>query len=213
MGSLVPAGMAVAEEAAAVAGFPSGFLWPLLVLWCWVPTTDLIVEMEGKNQTVLLNDNATIPCDVPGSTPLNITIMGVTWYRKHQAYEQKVFEMYGDPNPKEVSRPGASVSREALEKGDASLHLPGVQLSDAGEYRCKVVVTPYEVQATVFLKVLGECLRQCPVVPMVMGLGVEMWPRQVEKFGHGPWSWIDTGLCLDNLERIINQAEPQCPFL
>ncbi|XP_014386397.1 PREDICTED: uncharacterized protein LOC102242421 isoform X3 [Myotis brandtii] len=28
--------------------------------------------MEGKNQTVLLNDNVTISCKVPGSTPLNI---------------------------------------------------------------------------------------------------------------------------------------------
>ncbi|XP_059565026.1 natural cytotoxicity triggering receptor 3 ligand 1-like [Myotis daubentonii] len=147
--------MAVAESSSA-AGFPRDFLWLLLVLWCWVPTADfLIVEMEGKNQTVFLYDNVTISCKVPGSTPLNIMIMGVTWYRKHQAYEQKVFEMYGDPNPKEVSRPGASVSLEALEKGDASLHLPGVQLRDAGEYRCKVVITPYEAQATVFLKVLA----------------------------------------------------------
>ncbi|XP_036181455.1 natural cytotoxicity triggering receptor 3 ligand 1 isoform X2 [Myotis myotis] len=148
--------MAVADSAAA-AGFPRGFLWLLLVLWCWVSAADfLIVEMEGKNQTVLLNDNVTIPCKVPGSRPLNITIMGVIWYRKHQAdeTEHKVFEMYG--NHQEAFRPGANVSLAELEKGDASLHLPGVQLRDAGEYRCEVVVTPEKAQGTVVLKVLAS---------------------------------------------------------
>ncbi|XP_070283090.1 natural cytotoxicity triggering receptor 3 ligand 1 [Myotis yumanensis] len=154
--------MAVPVSAAA-AGFPRGFLWPLLVLWCWVSTADLIVEMERKTQTVFLNDNVTISCKVLGSTPLNITIMGVTWYQKNQTHEEKVFKMYGDPNPKEVSRSGASVSSKALEKGDASLHLPGVQLTDTGEYRCKVVVTPKKAQGTVYLKVLAS--PKCTLFP------------------------------------------------
>ncbi|XP_059565025.1 natural cytotoxicity triggering receptor 3 ligand 1-like [Myotis daubentonii] len=148
--------MAVADSAAA-AGFPRDFLWLLLVLWCWVPAADfLIVEMEGKNQTVFLYDNVTISCKVPGSTPLNIKGMGVIWYRKHQAdeTEHKVFEMYGDHQ--KAFRPGASVSPAGLEKGDASLHLPGVQLRDAGEYRCEVVVTPEKAQGTVVLKVLAS---------------------------------------------------------
>ncbi|XP_054580549.1 natural cytotoxicity triggering receptor 3 ligand 1-like [Eptesicus fuscus] len=138
-----------------------GFLRPLPVLWfCVFPADFLIVEMEAKIQTVLLNDNVTISCKVPGSTPLNINIMGVIWYRKHQANEaeHKVFEMYG--NYQQAFRPGASMSRAGLEKGDVSLHLPGVQLRDAGEYRCKVVVTPEQAQETVFLNVLAspECI-------------------------------------------------------
>ncbi|XP_059565016.1 natural cytotoxicity triggering receptor 3 ligand 1-like isoform X2 [Myotis daubentonii] len=147
--------MAVPVSAAA-AGFPRGFLWPLLVLWCWVSTADLTVEMEGKNQTVLLHDNATISCKVPGSTPLNLTITGITWDQKDQAdeTEHKVFEMYG--NYQKAFRPGASVSPGGLEKGDASLYLTGVQLTDAGEYRCKVVNTPYEAQGTVVLVVLAS---------------------------------------------------------
>ncbi|ELK35389.1 B7 like protein 6 [Myotis davidii] len=112
--------------------------------------------MEGKNQTVLLNDNVTISCKVPGSTPLNIKGMGVIWYRKHQVdeTEHKVFEMYG--NYQKAFRAGASVSPVGLEKGDASLHLSGVKPRDAGEYRCEVVVTPEKAQGTVFLKVLAS---------------------------------------------------------
>ncbi|KAK1335910.1 hypothetical protein QTO34_003709 [Cnephaeus nilssonii] len=137
-----------------------GVLRLLPVLWCWVfPADFLIVEMEGKNQTVLLNGNVTISCKVPGSTPLNTDITGVIWYLKHQAHgtEHVVFEMYG--NHQKAFRHGASVSLAGLEKGDFSLHLPGVQLRDAGEYRCKVVVTPEQAQETVFLNVLAspEC--------------------------------------------------------
>ncbi|XP_070283091.1 natural cytotoxicity triggering receptor 3 ligand 1-like [Myotis yumanensis] len=157
--------MAVPVSAVSASGFPRGFLWTLLVLWCWVSTADLIVETEGKTQTVFLNDNVTISCKVPGFTHLNLKGMGVIWYRKYQAdeTEHKVFEMYGDPNPKEVSRPGASVSSKALEKGDASLHLSDVQLRDAGEYRCEVVVTPEKAQETVVLKVLA--FPKCTLFP------------------------------------------------
>ncbi|XP_045433651.1 natural cytotoxicity triggering receptor 3 ligand 1 isoform X1 [Pipistrellus kuhlii] len=150
--------MAVGEAAAS--RWLQRFLWPLLPLWCCVSPADFLkVEMEGKNQTVLLNDNVTISCKVSGSTPLDINKSGIIWYLKHQANEteHKVFVMYADIQ--KAFRPGASVSPAGLEKGDVSLHLPGVQLRDAGEYRCNVVVTPEEAQETVFLKVLAspEC--------------------------------------------------------
>nr|KAF6266855.1 hypothetical protein mPipKuh1_012188 [Pipistrellus kuhlii] len=154
--------MAVREAAAS--RWLRRFLWLLLLLWgCVSPADFLIVEMEGKNQTVLLNDNVTISCKVPGSTPLDTNIMGIIWYLKHQANEteHEVFVMYADIQ--KAFRPGASVSPAGLEKGDVSLHLPGVQLRDAGEYRCNVVVTPEEAQETVFLKVLAS--PECTLFP------------------------------------------------
>ncbi|XP_070284328.1 signal-regulatory protein gamma-like isoform X2 [Myotis yumanensis] len=83
--------------------------------------------------------------------------MAVIWYHKHKAHgtEHKVFEMRGNHYQK-AFRPGANVSLEGLKKGDASLHLPGVQQRDAGEYRCEVVVTPEKAQGTVVLKVLAS---------------------------------------------------------
>ncbi|XP_045433655.1 natural cytotoxicity triggering receptor 3 ligand 1 isoform X3 [Pipistrellus kuhlii] len=154
--------MAVGEAAAS--RWLQRFLWPLLPLWCCVSPADFLkVEMEGKNQTVLLNDNVTISCKVSGSTPLDINKSGIIWYLKHQANEteHKVFVMYADIQ--KAFRPGASVSPAGLEKGDVSLHLPGVQLRDAGEYRCNVVVTPEEAQETVFLKVLAS--PECTLFP------------------------------------------------
>ncbi|CAD7671527.1 unnamed protein product [Nyctereutes procyonoides] len=111
--------------------------------------------MAGKTQKVLLNDNATIVCKIHGYHHLDITVMGITWYRKHQASatEVKLFEFFGDHQM--ILRSGAYVSERRLQRGDASLQLPGVQLREAGEYRCEVVVTPYKAVGTVNLEVVA----------------------------------------------------------
>lgn len=41
-------------------------------------------------------------------------------------------------------------------RGEASLHLPAIQLSDAGEYFCKVVVTPEMDEKSVQLEVVDS---------------------------------------------------------
>ncbi|XP_058402058.1 natural cytotoxicity triggering receptor 3 ligand 1 isoform X2 [Diceros bicornis minor] len=50
----------------------------------------------------------------------------------------------------------ATIFCKRLEMGDASLQLPAVQLSDAGEYRCEVVVTPEKAEGTVQVEVLAH---------------------------------------------------------
>ncbi|KAM9659848.1 natural cytotoxicity triggering receptor 3 ligand 1 [Trichechus inunguis] len=115
----------------------------------------LEVQMAGRTQIVLLNANATIFCKIPGSPHLDIRIMGITWFWKSQesSEEVKIFEFFGDhQNP---IRPGATVSLSRLKKGDASLQLPGVQLEEAGAYRCEVVVTPQKAQGWVWLEVVA----------------------------------------------------------
>lgn len=108
-----------------------------------------------KTQKVLLNDTATIVCKIHGYHHLDITVMGITWYWKHQASatEVKLFEFFGDHQM--ILRSGAYVSQRRLQRGDASLQLPGVQLKEAGEYRCEVVVTPYKAVGTVNLEVVA----------------------------------------------------------
>lgn len=111
---------------------------------------------------MFLNDNATISCKVPGSPKLDINIIGITWFRKSQENETevKVFEFFG--NHQETFGSGATVSLLRLKTGDASLQLFGIQLREAGRYRCELVVTPEKAQGTVLLKVVGECLITAP---------------------------------------------------
>ncbi|XP_010590607.3 natural cytotoxicity triggering receptor 3 ligand 1 [Loxodonta africana] len=111
--------------------------------------------MAGRTQIVLLNANATICCKIPGSPQLDISIMGISWFWKRQksSEEVKLFEFFGDHC--KTIRPGATVSQKSLESGDASLQLPGVQLEEAGEYRCEVVVTPQKAQGSVQLEVVA----------------------------------------------------------
>ncbi|XP_019602164.2 natural cytotoxicity triggering receptor 3 ligand 1 [Rhinolophus sinicus] len=140
-----------------------GFMRMLLVLvlapvlWRTLPSAaSPEVEMAGRTQSVFQNDNATINCKIPGSPQLDIRIMGVTWFRKNQVKdtESKVFEFFG--NHQEAFRPGAAVFPWKLKRGDASLQLPGVQLKEAGQYRCEVVITPNKLQGTVWLQVVAR---------------------------------------------------------
>ncbi|XP_066221236.1 natural cytotoxicity triggering receptor 3 ligand 1 [Saccopteryx leptura] len=151
--------MRVDSAAAILAATVScGFSWLLVLVLCSsLLTADFFtVEMAGKNQTVSLNDNATIFCKVLGSQHLNIDIMGNSWFRKHQVNEteDKVFESIG--KYQEAFRAGANVSLLRLKMGDASLQLPRVQLEDAGEYRCEVVITPEKAQGTVIVIVVAN---------------------------------------------------------
>ncbi|XP_054442164.1 natural cytotoxicity triggering receptor 3 ligand 1 [Pteronotus mesoamericanus] len=144
------------EAAAARTSYSFVRTLPGLLLWFPLFTEgSLPVEMARKTQTVRLNDNVTIFCKVPGSSHWNIEIMGVTWFWKNQVdkTEVKVFEFYG--NHRKAFRPGANVSLQRLVKGDASLQLPGVQLREAGEYRCEVVITPNKGQGTSSLEVVA----------------------------------------------------------
>jgi hypothetical protein len=126
--------------------------------------------MAGRRQTVSLNKNITIICKVPGAPNLDIRTMGIRWFWKNQTSDlEKVFEFIGDHQ--EAIRPGATVSLWRLKRGDASLQLPAIQLREAGEYRCVVVVTPQKAEGRVWLEVIGECLRAEPAAPMELGLG------------------------------------------
>nr|XP_042138276.1 natural cytotoxicity triggering receptor 3 ligand 1-like [Peromyscus maniculatus bairdii] len=116
----------------------------------------LQVEMAGTTQMVFLHDNVTIACKIPGSPRLDIKTVGIIWFGKNELddSEVKVFEFYG--NHLESFRPGAMVSLSGLESGDASLHLPKVQLGEAGEYRCMLVVTPEKAEGKTILEVVAN---------------------------------------------------------
>lgn len=113
-------------------------------------------------QMVSLHDNVTIVCEIPGSPHLDITTVGIIWSLKNewQQTEVPIYEFYG--NHLKAFRPGASVSFLRLQRGDASLHLPRIELREAGEYRCKLVVTPDQAEGITRLDVVGESSVKIP---------------------------------------------------
>nr|XP_021530847.1 natural cytotoxicity triggering receptor 3 ligand 1 [Aotus nancymaae] len=118
---------------------------------------ELKVEMmAGGTQIIRRNDNVTIFCNFFDSEPHNIMTVGITWFRKSPTFDKefKVFEFFGDHL--KAFRPGATVSPWRLKSGDASLHLPRVQLAEAGEYRCEVVSTPKKAHGRVWLGVVAS---------------------------------------------------------
>lgn len=131
------------------------------------------MEMAGTTQMVFLHDNVTIACKIPGSPRLDIKTVGIIWFGKNELddSEVKVFEFYG--NHLESFRPGAMVSLSGLESGDASLHLPEVQLGEAGEYRCMLVVTPEKAEGKTILEVVGKYSMEVPRGSDVAGVSGE----------------------------------------
>uniref|UniRef100_A0A8C8UFV3 Ig-like domain-containing protein n=1 Tax=Peromyscus maniculatus bairdii TaxID=230844 RepID=A0A8C8UFV3_PERMB len=132
----------------------------LFLLPSWPPGSCIALGgLEVKTtetQTVFLHDNVTVPCKIPGSPHLDITIVGILWFWKKERNESEasIYQFYG--SYREATRPGANVSLLGLEWGDASLHLPKIELSDAGEYRCKLVVTPQQAEGTTRLDVVAS---------------------------------------------------------
>ncbi|XP_020760791.2 natural cytotoxicity triggering receptor 3 ligand 1 isoform X2 [Odocoileus virginianus] len=150
----------MAKRAAGRVQWGSGWLLRVLMSLLELEQFQLIagllqVEMAGRTQMVFLNENVTISCKIPGSPHLDINSIGITWFQKTGTSETdtKLFEYFG--NHREASQRGASVSLQSLQRGDASLQLPGVRLEDAGEYRCELVVTPQKAQGTVRLEVVA----------------------------------------------------------
>lgn len=118
---------------------------------------------------MLRNETALISCKFSSPQLPDLEMIGVVWYQKRQGIEVKLIEILGDP-PKSSFPSRASISTEKLRHGDASLHLPGVQLEDAGEYRCEVVVTPSKGQGSILLNVVAQprislILKQASVKP------------------------------------------------
>ncbi|XP_063107872.1 natural cytotoxicity triggering receptor 3 ligand 1-like [Cavia porcellus] len=128
----------------------------LLACGALVTAGSLRVEVPLRKLTVRLNDNVTMPCNFSGFARLDLCVMGIRWYRIDPESKSKitVLELFG--NNKNIPRTGAEVSPERLQRGDASLQLPAVQLGDAGVYWCEVVDTPAMEDDSILLEVLDE---------------------------------------------------------
>ncbi|XP_068929362.1 natural cytotoxicity triggering receptor 3 ligand 1 isoform X2 [Petaurus breviceps papuanus] len=118
----------------------------------------LEVRMDEKAQTVSLNANITIHCVLSdyGSLPLNISVIGVRWFlRTSNSAKEDIVFLYNGGKWTQF-RPGANIEISGLRRGDASLHLPHIQLQEGGEYRCEVIIPPNRVQRTARLDLVAQ---------------------------------------------------------
>ncbi|XP_059832358.1 uncharacterized protein LOC132397552 [Hypanus sabinus] len=105
-------------------------------------------------KNVFLNTDITLECKVTdfGSPVLDLSNVGVQWL-----YGSQRKEIYSSKAGAAASkRSGAKISTTELQKGDASLYLPNIQLSEAGEYTCVVLVTPDKVEKSSRVVILAK---------------------------------------------------------
>ncbi|XP_072905595.1 natural cytotoxicity triggering receptor 3 ligand 1-like isoform X2 [Hemitrygon akajei] len=81
---------------------------------------------------------------------------GVQWLYGSQKKEIYTF----NAGAVTARRSAVKISATELQKGDASLHLQNIQLSEAGEYTCVVLVTPDKVEKSSRVVVLGSAYKK-----------------------------------------------------
>ncbi|XP_055505900.1 CD276 antigen-like [Leucoraja erinacea] len=97
----------------------------------------LELEIFASPLMVFVNDNVTLKCVVTGSGNVDLNKMAVIWTLNEKT---EVFSFEG--GTKQQNRSGANISEAELLKGNASIHLPKVQISDEGMYTCTVFIVP-----------------------------------------------------------------------
>uniref|UniRef100_A0A4W3INN5 Ig-like domain-containing protein n=1 Tax=Callorhinchus milii TaxID=7868 RepID=A0A4W3INN5_CALMI len=117
--------------------------------------TDALEMTIFKDQLeVFQGQDVVLDCKVTGYTPavLNLSFVAVEW--RFVSTQQLVYSFNGGFI--DALRPGATVTLENLKRGDASLHLPKVQIEEEGEYKCIVYVTPSKAEKSSSVRVLGK---------------------------------------------------------
>ncbi|XP_048372285.1 natural cytotoxicity triggering receptor 3 ligand 1-like isoform X2 [Sphaerodactylus townsendi] len=126
-------------------GYCGAFPWPLLLLQqsTWAA---LKVSVPPSPFRALPFSDVWLPCTFSDSArPIILQGLSVTWKRGDQ-----VLAKY--PDKFKPTRPGAAMSTELLQAGNASLLLPQLQDTDAGVYSCAVIFTPEKTEGSFELK-------------------------------------------------------------
>ncbi|XP_072127474.1 natural cytotoxicity triggering receptor 3 ligand 1-like [Mobula birostris] len=115
-------------------------------------TLDITIFRSPKD--VLLNTDVTLECKVTdfGTPLLDLSNVGVLWLYGSQRKEIYTF----NAGQAVARRHGAKIFETELQKGDASLYLPNIQLNEAGEYICVVLVTPDRAEKSSQIVVLAK---------------------------------------------------------
>lgn len=113
-----------------------------------------VTGKDGPNES-LRGENVTFPCLLSGvPIPLNLQKLSVIWtLRLRNGTEHEVYHFRSSQH--QSFRPGSYMNDRDLARGNASLSIPNIQITDEGDYRCFVNVTPDVGFVTFTLHVSG----------------------------------------------------------
>ncbi|XP_069079836.1 uncharacterized protein [Pleurodeles waltl] len=115
------------------------------------------LQVTVSDVSAQLHEDVLMPCRVTGyRTPeLDLPNVGVKWsFRSQNETEEEVYSFNGAEH--KASRVGAQITEKELRKGNATLFIPQIKLSDAGRYKCTVFVWSNKAEGGSSLSVLAN---------------------------------------------------------
>ncbi|CAH2325656.1 LOC100158538 [Pelobates cultripes] len=117
----------------------------------------LQVKISDSPILQLLHEDTVIPCFISDSryTVFDLEKIAVVWtHRLPNGSSSKVYEY--SPSSVTPGRPGSKISVEDIKRGDATLYVPSVQISDERDYTGTVFYTPNKATGTTTLQVSAQ---------------------------------------------------------
>ncbi|XP_037399498.1 ribonuclease inhibitor-like isoform X3 [Pygocentrus nattereri] len=136
------------------------FLFVMLLLF------SAFLESESENFKVVgpaaplvaeAGEDLVLPCSVKPS--ISVVDMRVEWFRLHQTDSVvHVYDGYEDSNEYQMEsyRGRTALFKEELQKGNTSLKLSALQISDEGAYKCYIESMSWSDDVTVYVEVKGK---------------------------------------------------------
>ncbi|XP_037399653.1 ribonuclease inhibitor-like [Pygocentrus nattereri] len=124
------------------------------------------LESESENFKVVgpaaplvaeAGEDLVLPCSVKPS--ISVVDMRVEWFRLHQTDSVvHVYDGYEDSNEYQMEsyRGRTALFKEELQKGNTSLKLSALQISDEGAYKCYIESMSWSDDVTVYVEVKGK---------------------------------------------------------
>uniref|UniRef100_A0A673W8R5 Ig-like domain-containing protein n=1 Tax=Salmo trutta TaxID=8032 RepID=A0A673W8R5_SALTR len=176
--------------------FPTSAAWCLGILFISVSLiTTGSSEVVGPADPVvaLAGDDIILPCSLKPNA--SVKDMAVRWTRLNPTTENVHFYRDGQDSNEDQSpsyRGRTSVFNEELKKGNVSLKLTRVTLSDAGSYRCFIPTLTSQVNQTTVQLLVGAVSQ--PVISIVgtKGWGVVLKCESGGWFPEPEMEWLDS---------------------
>uniref|UniRef100_A0A3B4DBS7 Ig-like domain-containing protein n=1 Tax=Pygocentrus nattereri TaxID=42514 RepID=A0A3B4DBS7_PYGNA len=134
---------------------------------CLLERTEAVIKLKGEANFKVVGpaaplvaeagEDLVLPCSVKPS--ISVVDMRVEWFRLHQTDSVvHVYDGYEDSNEYQMEsyRGRTALFKEELQKGNTSLKLSALQISDEGAYKCYIESMSWSDDVTVYVEVKGK---------------------------------------------------------